>query len=279
MLAIACGLIAAVVATLWMLIPWLTRRLLFKPERGPHDLRPPEFPPDVYHTDLSIETPDGHTLHGWLVSRQSSRSTRGVLLICHGNRGSIARREDTALFYLDLGLDVCLFDYRGYGRSTGSASEEGTYKDVDAVWAGLLNAGYQPENIVLLGRSLGGAVAAHLATHARPAAVIIESTFSSVSALASELYPRLYRVLGSRTRYDTANKVAHFQSPLLLVHSREDELIGLHHAKALLEAAPDTTELVTISGRHRDGFVTSRQVYLPAIAKFIDQHLGASSSV
>ncbi|MFK8028919.1 MAG: alpha/beta hydrolase [Gammaproteobacteria bacterium] len=250
----------------------VTHKLIFKPEPGPHDYETPVFPNDVEHEDLRFPSSDGESLHGWLVKREGNK---GLILICHGNRGSIAGREDTALFYLAFGMDVCLFDYRGYGKSSGTPSEAGTYADVDAVWDYLTRKrGYAPEETVLLGRSLGAAIASHLAAHVTPKAVILESTFSTLPNLASELYPLLKRLFTVHVNYNTLEKIARISAPLLLVHSTTDELIGLHHAKALLEAAPSGTRLIEIKGRHRDGFVTSKETYIPAVTQFISQSAG-----
>jgi len=247
--------------------PRLSRRLVFKPEPGEHDFKEPVFPSDVSHEHLFFDTQDGNHLHGWLVRREGNH---GLLLICHGNRGSIAGREDTAMFYLELGMDVCLFDYRGYGRSTGIPSEFGTYCDVDAAWSYLTKQrGYNACDIVLLGQSLGAAIASHLATHVTPRAIILESTFSSLPKLAGELYPLLKYPLTVLVKYNTLTKIPEFTAPLLLVHSTEDEFIGIHHGYELLNAAAPGTELVEITGRHHDGFFTSKSVYVPAIERFL----------
>ncbi len=263
----------AVIAVVTLVIigaPHVSRRLIFKPEPGEHDFVAPSFPSDVALEELFIKTPDGERLHGWLASREGAE---GLILLCHGNRGSIAGREDTVMFYLELGMAVCLFDYRGYGRSTGTPSEQGTYNDVDAVWQYLTaDRGYDAGSIVLLGRSLGAAIAAHLATHAKPRAVILESTFSTLHDLATELYPLLKSLFNVHVKYNTLEKLSRITSPLLLVHSSNDELIGLHHGKALLAAAPPNTRLIEITGRHRDGFVTSKDIYMPAIREFIESH-------
>ena len=269
-LAAVAALLIALMLFLKVGAPALSRRLIFKPERGKHDFKKPEFPDSVSHEHIFVTTPDGERLHGWLVGREHNQ---GLVLICHGNRGSIAGREDTALFYLELGLDVCLFDYRGYGRSTGSPSEQGTYTDVDAVWHYLTTErGYNPGDVALLGRSLGAAIAAHLASHAVPRAVILESTFSTLHDLATELYPLLKSLFNVHIKYNTLEKIPRIRAPLLLVHSSNDELIGIHHGHALQTAAPTGTELIEISGRHRDGFVTSKSTYLPAVERFLEQH-------
>lgn len=270
-LLVAASLLVVLLAVFLRVgVPHISQRLIYKPEPGPHDFVLPDFPSDVDHEHLFIDTRDGERLHGWLVTRAGNR---GLILLCHGNRGSIAGRENTVLFYLELGMDVCVFDYRGYGQSTGTPSEQGTYNDVDAVWHFLTTQrAYAPGMIVLLGRSLGAAIAAHLATHARPRAVILESTFSTLHDLATELYPLLKAVFNVHIRYNTLEKISQIDSPLLLVHSTSDELIGIHHGKTLLKAARKGTRLIEISGRHRDGFVTSKATYLPAIRQFIEEH-------
>lgn len=263
----------SIVATLCLVtavIYWLSHRLLFKPDRftTPHA---PAFTTDMRFEDVQFESVDGLRLHGWHCHRPENTTT---LLLCHGNKGSLRGRENTVDFYARLGMNVFAFDYRGYGLSEGRPNEKGSYRDVRAAWDYLRGQKLiAAKNIVILGRSLGGAIAADLLADSSiaemPGAAILESTFTSVPELAVELYPITGRLIGLFIRYNSLKKVGSIRTPLLLIHSSEDELIGIHHGKSLLSCSPPGTRWLEIKGQHRDGFVTSQSMYYPAIRKFL----------
>src|SRR5262249_20237252 len=135
-------------------------RLLYWP--GP----PPRVTPaslGLEFEDMSIATRDGESLHAWLVKPSGPAAKRGRGLVCHGNGGSIDVRLELALAFARMGFSTLLFDYRGYGGSTGRTNEEGTYLDAEAVHDRLVADGFAPRSIVAFGESLGGAVAVELA--------------------------------------------------------------------------------------------------------------------
>lgn len=156
----------------------------------------------------------------------SSAGTRHAAFL-HGNAGNISHRLDSLRIFHGLGLDVLILDYRGYGRSEGRPSEEGTYRDARAASRYLVEArGVAPERIVVFGRSIGAAIAAALAVEQRPAALILESGFTSVPDLAADLYPWLPARRLARLHYDTRARLPHVTVPVLIVHSRDDEIIS-----------------------------------------------------
>jgi hypothetical protein len=139
------------------------------------------------YVDVNFETADGLSLHGWYVY---AHNPRGTILFLHGNAGNISHRLDSIAIFHELGLDTFIIDYRGYGQSEGKPSEEGTYRDAEAAWQYLVTQrGKDPERIIMFGRSIGGAVAAWLATKHKPAALIVESSFTSAVDMAAQLYP------------------------------------------------------------------------------------------
>ena len=153
--------------------------------------------------DVTIGTADGERLHGWFVPAPGAR---GTLLFFHGNAGNISHRLESIAIFHGLGLDVLIIDYRGYGQSSGSPSEAGTYADAQAAWKYLVEErGLPPDRIVVFGRSLGGAVGAWLASPRgggrQPAALIIESAFTSGADMARRLYPVYPARLLTRLRY------------------------------------------------------------------------------
>ncbi|MDX1605666.1 MAG: alpha/beta hydrolase [Candidatus Competibacterales bacterium] len=218
-------------------------------------------------------TADGLTLHGWFVPHPKPR---GVLLFCHGNAGNISHRLDSIRVFHELGLSVLIFDYRGYGRSEGRPSEAGTYRDAEAAWEYLTGTrGIPPGRIVVFGRSLGAAVAAELATRVRPAALILESAFTSAPELAGELYPWLPARHLTRFRYATIDALARLEAPLLIIHARGDEIVPYAHARRLFEAAPEPWRLLELRGGHNDGFLVSIGIYRSGLDAFLDAHLAA----
>ena len=158
------------------------------------------------YEDVWLQTEDGVRLHGWYLPRAGARR---VLLFFHGNAGNISHRQATLEIFHRLGLSVLILDYRGYGRSEGRPSERGLYRDARAAWDHLVDGrGVAPSDIVLFGRSLGGAVAAELASQVQPRALILESTFSSARDLAREIYPLLSWLIVRRFEFDTVARLA-----------------------------------------------------------------------
>jgi pimeloyl-ACP methyl ester carboxylesterase len=150
-------------------------RLVFYPEIG----REVAVTPQTYglkFEPVEIRTADGETLQGWWVPVEESR---GTVLLFHGNAGNISHRLDYLMMFHRMRYATLIVDYRGYGKSTGSPSEEGTYKDAEAAWEYLRGArGVRQQDLVIVGESLGGAVASRLAAKVAPRAVVLLSTFT-----------------------------------------------------------------------------------------------------
>src|SRR3989440_262013 len=201
--------------------------------------------------DVRLTTADRAELHGWYVPAAAGAS---AVLFCHGNAGNVSHRLEWLQLRDDMGLAVLLFDYRGYGQSSGAPNEQGTYLDAHAAWHYLRNRrGLSSGSIVIAGESLGGAVAANLAKDVTPAALILVSTFTSAPDLASDLYWYLPVRLLARFRYGTAEYVAHVRAPTLVIHSRADEIVPFSHAEEILRRASEPKQLVEILGDHNAG--------------------------
>ena len=187
--------------------------------------------------DLRIETDDGERLHGWWIA--SSAPSRSHVLLCHGNGGNIGDRVDHARLLSNSGFDVLLFDYRGYGESSGRPSEEGTYCDARAARRALLEQdGVDESRIAYLGESLGAAVALALALETPPRGLVLQSAFTSVREMARVHYPFLPRAMVPDA-YPNLERIEKLASPLLVLHGERDEIVPCSHGRALLEAAPD----------------------------------------
>ena len=220
---------------------------------------------------VSLATEDGEQLAGWLVEAPEAKMT---VLFCHGNAGNISYLLEVIEAFRRLGLSVLVFDYRGYGHSTGSPSELGTYLDAEAAWDFLVREeGLRPEQIIVCGRSLGGSIAAHLARDRDPGALFLEAAFTSIPELGRRLYPFFPSRLLARFDYDTRAYVSGVGCPVLVVHSRDDGLIPFEHGRQLFAAAGEPKAFVETRGGHNDGFDVSVAEYREGVKAFLGECL------
>ncbi|MCU7798465.1 MAG: alpha/beta hydrolase [Candidatus Thiodiazotropha sp. (ex Myrtea spinifera)] len=216
---------------------------------------------------VTLTAADGVRLNGWFIPAEAQRAT---LLFFHGNAGNISHRLDSLRRFHQLGLSVLIIDYRGYGDSEGEPSEAGIYQDADAAWRYLTVTREIPAGeILLLGRSFGGAVAAYLASQHAALGVVLESTFTSAPEMAAELYPWLPARWLTRFSYDTRSRLADIQMPLMVIHSRGDEIIPFSQGSALYEAANEPKQFLELNGSHNDGLMINADRYRQALNNFI----------
>lgn len=227
--------------------------------------------------EIHTVTSDSVAIHGWFVPALKSR---GTLLFSHGNAGNISHRLQLIQLYRGLGLDVLIYDYRGYGKSEGKPDEQGTYRDIRAIWNYMTNERMiPPDRIIVLGRSLGAALATHLAFELAeegspsPAGVMLESPFTSIPDMGAELYPFLPIRLLARIDYNNVAKVRRIHVPLLVVHSVDDEITPFRHGEAVFAAANEPKTFVEISGSHDDAYFIAENRYLQAMRKFVEETL------
>jgi fermentation-respiration switch protein FrsA (DUF1100 family) len=232
-----------------------SRAIAETPERAGLDYR-----------DLRFETDDGERLHGWWIPAPAA--SLGHLLLCHGNAGNVGDRVLHAALLTAAGFDVLLFDYRGYGRSSGRPSEAGTYRDSRAALACLLEQpGVEPARVFYLGESLGGACALHLALERPPAGLVLLSAFAGVRELARKHYPFLPAALVPDA-YPTLRRIGELRAPLLVLHGDADEIVPLSQGRELFEAAPGPklmrvfpdlghNDLVSLAGEELAGAIAS----------------------
>jgi uncharacterized protein len=242
--------------------------MLYLPNLPDRSLRATPRDIGLAYQDVTLQTDDGVDLHGWFVPGSGER----VLLFFHGNAGNISHRLGSIAVFNDLGLSVLIIDYRGYGDSAGRPSEAGTYRDAEAAWRYVTQTrGIAPERIVVFGRSLGGAVAAWLAARTQPGALIVESAFTSVPDLGQELYPWLPVRWLSRFDYATREHVAAVRCPVLVVHSRDDEIAPFHHAEKIVAAVRGPRRLLELRGTHNDAHVRSEEDYIAGVRAFLEE--------
>jgi fermentation-respiration switch protein FrsA (DUF1100 family) len=223
------------------------------------------------YEEVWLTAEDGVRLHGWFIP---ANAPRAVLLYFHGNAGNISHRLERIALFHRLRLSVFIVDYRGYGKSEGAPSEQGTYRDAAAAWRYLTQVRHHaPDEIVVFGRSLGGGVAAQLAAHQTPRALIVESAFTSMTDLGGEAYPWLPVRWLSRYEYPVQAHLARVQSPVLIVHSRQDEIIPFRHGEKLYAHARAPKRFLEIRGGHNDSFLTSGETYTEGLDAFLSEHL------
>ena len=219
------------------------------------------------YQDAWFEAEDGVRLHGWLIP--GARPT--TLLWCHGNAGNISHRLDNIQeIHHRLGIGVFIFDYRGYGRSDGSPTEAGLYRDTRAARETLVrNLGVPAQQIVYFGRSLGAAVALELALAHPPPGLILESPFLSVPVMANRTIPGSGFLF--KTRFDSLAMIDRSRTPLLILHGDADEVVPYEHGRRLWEAASEPKAFYTIAGaRHNDTYLAGGNEYWEAWRKFLD---------
>ena len=225
----------------------------------------------LQYQDVNLTTSDGIQLHGWYIPHADSSK---VLLFFHGNAGNISHRGASIEIFHRLGLNVFIIDYRGYGKSQGDPDEAGLYRDADAAWQYLTQEkGVDKDNIIIFGRSLGGAVATRLAAEAHPAALILESTFSSARDMARSLFPIIYRLLIFRYRFNSMGAIKQINCPLLVMHSPDDEIIPFHVGEKLYNAANEPKRLIKMKGDHNNGFLLSQPAYEQSLRAFINTYM------
>ncbi len=290
--------VAIAYAAVTALVFLFQSRLVFYPEIG----REMVVSPQTYGLKFEpadIRTADGETLSAWWVPADEPR---GTMLFFHGNAGNISHRLDYLLLFNRMRFNTLIVDYRGYGKSTGSPSEEGTYRDAEAAWDYLRGArSVQAQNLVIVGESLGGGVASWLAAklslipspspegrrekdsaplleregagvRTGPRAVVLLSTFTSATDLGAQIYWFLPVRLISRLGYDNAENLKRIKAPVFIAHSRDDDIIPFSHGRKLFEGAAEPKAFLEMRGGHNDGFIFTRPEWGAQLAAFLEKH-------
>lgn len=266
MTGIVLTLALAYVAVL-LIIYVLQPRMVYYPSQN-ITVTPADF--GYEFEDVNFATEDRYQLHGWFIPADTANPT---MLYFHGNAGNISGRMETIKLLHQLGLNVFIFDYRGYGQSEGRPTEEGTYRDAIAAWNYLRSErGVSESEIIVMGRSLGGSVAAWLSARKNPAASIIESTFTSAPDLGAELYPWLPVRWLIKYDYNTLVNIQKIGNPLFMSHSQQDQVVPYHHGKKLFEAANEPKMFLELEGTHGSGFLDTGEKYRNALRSFLQKH-------
>ncbi len=217
--------------------------------------------------NVEFFTEDKVRLHGWFIPGKNAKRT---VLFFHGNAGNISHRLESIEIFHRLELNVFIIDYRGYGQSEGKISEQGTYRDAEAAWNYLINTqGINGQQIIIFGRSLGASIASWLASKHTPAALIIESGFTSVPSMGQRFYPFLPIRWLTHFKYDTRQYVKNISCPVMVAHSKNDEIIPYDEGREIFDAAAEPKQFLEMRGGHNDGFMVSGSTYIEGLRSFI----------
>ena len=246
----------------------LERKSLFYPAHK-IEVSPAEL--GLEYKDVFLKTSDGIRLHGWFLPAEDASAT---VLHFHGNAGNISHRLDIAGLFNQKNMNFFIFDYRGFGKSSGTPSEKGTYLDAMAAYSYLVDAkAVLPERIVLHGESLGAAVAIDLAVKIKAVALICESGFTSVRDMAKEIYKHIPLWIFASRSYDSFAKIRQVNIPVLVIHSRDDEIVPFSQGRRLFERANEPKEFYAREGGHNDGLYLYGEENIQVIDGFLRKHL------
>jgi fermentation-respiration switch protein FrsA (DUF1100 family) len=243
-------------------------RLIFfpdDPDRMAGDWNPRGLPLQ----DVWLQTADGFKLHAWWIPKDRAHFT---FLAFHGNAGNIAGRSDVYEFLGQLPANVLALEYRGYGRSQGTPSEAGIYRDAEAGFRYLANTkGIAPRTIISFGQSLGTAAAVHLAAEQKVGGVVLEAPFPSVAAVARNRFwflPGIALVAGSQ--FDTRNNLSRIATPLLIVHCMQDPVIPPNLAEEVFEDAQPPKFILRVGGYcHEEASLIAPEKYRASLQEFL----------
>jgi uncharacterized protein len=256
-------LLGVVLLGIFLFLRWFERKNVWHPYA---EIIATPADAGLVYEEVEFTASDGVLLHGWYVPCEGAIAS---LLFCHGNGGNISWRLDSLKQFHSIQVNTFLFDYRGYGKSGGTLSEEGTYLDGEAAFSWLRTK--TPDMpIVLFGRSLGAAIATDLSVRVNADALVFESGFSSIYRIGKELFPFLPLKLIGSIHYDSLSKIPNINMPLLVVHSPDDDIIPFRHGQDIFDAAPEPKRFFETRGDHNNGHFDSEEIYLPALRGFLD---------
>jgi hypothetical protein len=246
-------------------------RLLFFPEQS-LESSPQQF--GLSYTRVEIPSTDSVTVVGWIIPASTQDSASMWILYLHGNAGNIAKQgylEHFAALHR-LGLNILAIDYRGYGESSGSPTEGGLYQDALASFRYLRTVQHvAQERVVVYGFSLGSAVATDLATRVQVAGLIVEGSFTSITAVGQEHYPFLPVQLMASSHFSSTEKIARVDVPKLFIHARDDHTIPVQHGRELFEIAPEPKTFLEVRGDHNTAHAVDAALFYSGIRLFLMQ--------
>jgi len=236
---------------------------------GPRHVELGKPPPGVEIENIEMTSRHGDHIHAWWSKAKDWRSEQGAVLFCHGNGGNLSHRGRVLTHWIkEIGVAVLIFDYPGYGQSSGVPSEDGCYAAGDAAYDWLHQvAQVPPERIILYGGSLGGGIATDLASRRPHWALVLVATFTSFPDIAQTRFPWLPGRWLVRNRYDNIGKISHCRGPVFIAHSPQDSLIPYAQGERLFEAASQPKRLFLMPNYHHNDLPTPD--FYPALRQFL----------
>lgn len=220
------------------------------------------------YDDVYFDTEDGERLHGWFFP---SKKDAPVILFCHGNAGNISHRLDNIKLLTEQNMQVFIFDYRGYGKSSGKPYETGLYKDGLAAYDFLANQrNVSPERLILFGRSLGAAISIEIALKRNVSAIILESAFTSSRGMAKTLF--LFKIFAPLLppHYNNLEKIGRITVPKLIVHGEDDDIVPFSMGKEIYRTAQQPKYFFPIKNAgHNDTYIVGGKKYFETLAAFV----------
>jgi fermentation-respiration switch protein FrsA (DUF1100 family) len=261
------GILAAVYIGLGLMLLLMQGKMLYQPSRTifstPKDL-------GLEFESFFIDIDKHQKINCWYVPAGEGKG-RWTVLFCHGNAGNMSHRVGTLGLFHELGLNCLIVDYRGYGQSIGRPSEQGTLEDMKLAWDWLTEVKQcAADEIIIFGRSLGGSIAAMTAADVNPAAVVLESTFTSFDDIGAHYYPWMPVKLFSRYNYNTLAATQKLSCPVFIAHSPEDEIVPYKFGRLLYEAAGEPKLFRDLKGDHNNGTFDYEDAYRKVWQDWID---------
>ena len=256
---ISIGLLICVVY-----LRYIEQRSIYFPMKG-IEVTPLEF--GLEYEDIYFDAQDGVKLNGWYVPAKGATK---LVIFCHGNAGNISHRMEKISIFNRMGLDVFIFDYRGYGLSKGRPSEDGLYADIRGAYSYIKDIGTIPskDHIMLYGESLGAVPVVDLAKDLPVDALIIESAFTSTKDLVSIYYPFIPHFVFA-TKFASDSKIGKIDCPKLIIHSINDEIVPYRLGRRLYDLANPPKEFLQLKGGHNTSFLDSEEAFRSGIRSFI----------
>jgi len=246
--------------------------LFFQPKRAlaatPADL-------GLAHDDVTITTEDEVALHAWWLPAGDQPNGPGAghtLLYLHGANTNLGDRVDALSFWHGLGFAVLALEYRGYGRSTGRATEHGLYTDVQAAWRWLTtDHGCDPSVVMVAAESMGVSLATELGVRERPAAMVLEAGFTCAADVAMRRYPWLPVRQMIRLSLSNLDRIGRVRCPKLIVHSVADTLVPITMGRRLYQRAAPPRDILTVRGAHARACVEGGERYRAGLVRWLER--------
>lgn len=253
---ISFGIVVLALVAIAACWPLIVPRLIYVPRALPENHRSPTIW-GYTGEEVRLRTPDGEDLHGWHLRSTAEVTRPCTILFTHGNGGNVTSQAGFMRPFLAAGFDALIIDYRGYGMSSGRPSEEGLYIDARAAFDYLRTVGnVRGERIIIVGHSLGSAVATELATRRAAGGLILAAPFTSFPEAMNDYAPWIPVGLlhWKDERFDSGSRIGMLDVPILMVFAADDRLVPERNARELFDKAPHPRQWVDVPGGHNEVF-------------------------